>query len=148
MPSPTLFKITKCKYLWEGWSYFVYLLHEVIHPWKLQCYHVVLVEYGPACPKFCKITNWQYLWKEFGDLVDFLHVVICILLVDTQWSYKNMLFWAGIVMHRLSADQIVICFKLKNLENCITYYVEFLFPLKLQMICYFGFWLQSVLDAN
>ena len=35
----------------------------------------------------------------------FLQVVICILL-DIHWSYKNMLFWAGIVRHSLSSSQI------------------------------------------
>ena len=69
-----------CQYLWEEWSYFVYLLHVVTRPWKLQCYLVVLVGYGVACPKFSEIANWQYLWEGWNDFVDFLHVVICILL--------------------------------------------------------------------
>ena len=52
----------KVHYLWEGMSYFVYLLNAGTHLWKLQCYHATLVGYGPACPKFSEITNWQYLW--------------------------------------------------------------------------------------
>ena len=48
---------TNCKYLWERLSYFVYLLHVVTHPGKLQCYHVILVRYGSACPKFSEIAN-------------------------------------------------------------------------------------------
>ena len=48
--------------------------------WKLQCYHVILVGYGPACPKFSEATNHQYLWKGLSDFADFLQVVFCILL--------------------------------------------------------------------
>ena len=47
--------ITNCQYPEKGLSNFFYLLHAVTHPWKLQCYHVVLVGYGLACPKFSKI---------------------------------------------------------------------------------------------
>ena len=54
---PSFSKITNCKYLWERWSSFVYLLHVVTHPGKLQFYHVVLVGYGLACPKFAEIIN-------------------------------------------------------------------------------------------
>ena len=95
------------------------MLHVVRYPWKLQCYHVVLVGYGPVYLKFSEITNGQYLWKELSDFADFLDVVICILL-DIHWSYKNMLFLTGIVRHRLSTNQIVRCFKLKKLENYMT----------------------------
>ena len=83
----------------------------------LQCCHVILVGYGPA--KFSEITNRQYLWEELSDFVDFLHAVICIFL-DICWNYKNMLFWIG------SACQIVRCFKLKKLENYMSYQVNFL----------------------
>ena len=38
-------------------SYFVDLLHIVTHPGKLEYYYVVLVEFGPADPKFSEITN-------------------------------------------------------------------------------------------
>ena len=113
---PRFSKITKQQYLWEGLSYFVYLLHVVTHPWKLQCYHVVLVGYGLACSKLSEATNRQFLWKGLSDFVDFLQVVICILL-DIHWSYKNMLFWAGIIRHSLSANQIVRCFKLKSTQK-------------------------------
>ena len=41
----------------KGESHFVYLLDLVTYPWKLRSYHVVLVGYGPACPKFSEITN-------------------------------------------------------------------------------------------
>ena len=146
----TFSKITKCQYLWEGLSYFVYFLYGVTHQWtwKLQCYHAILFGYGPKWPKLSEIPNCQYLWKGFSDFVDFLHVVICILL-DTHWSYKNMLFWVGNVRHRLSANQIVRCFKLKKLKNYMRYQVDFLLPLKLQKVsCYFGLWPQKSLGQS
>ena len=86
-----------------------------------------------ACPKFSEVTNHQFLWKGSCDFVDFLQVVICILL-DIHWSYKNMLFWAGIVRHSLSANQIVRCFKLKKFKKDMSYQVDSLLPLKLEEI--------------
>ena len=82
------------------------------------------------------------------DLVDFLQVVISILL-DIHWSYKNMLFWAGIVRYSVSANQIFGCFKLKKLKKDMRYQVDFLLPLKLeQILCYFGLWPQNTLDQS
>ena len=54
-----------------------------------------------------------------------------------------MLFWVGTLRHRLSTKQIVSCFKLKKLENYMRYQVNFLLPLKLRRICYFGLWPQK-----
>ena len=145
---PRFSKITKQQYLWEGLSYFVYLLHVVTHSWKLQCYHVVLVGYGPAYPKFSEATNHQYLWKWSCEFVDFVLAVICILL-DIHWNYKNMLFWAGIVRHSHSVNQIVKCFKLKKLKKDMRYQVDFLLPLKLEeILCYFGLWPQNALGQS
>ena len=145
---PRFSKITKQQYLRKGLSYFVYLLHVVTHPWKLQCYHVVLVGYGLACSKLSEATNRQFLWKGLSDFVDFLQVVICILL-DIHWSYKNMLFWVGIVRHSLSANQIVRCFKLKKLKKDMRYQVDFFRPLKLEeILCYFELWPQNTLDQS
>ena len=62
----------------------------------------------------------------------------CLHHVGYPLKLPNLLFWAGIVRHRLSADQIVRCFKLRKLENYMRYQVDFLLPLKLQKICYFG----------
>ena len=56
----------------------------------------------------------------------------------------NLLFWAGIVLHKLSANQIVRCFKLKKYMR---YKVDFLLPLKLQKIYYFVLW-WKILLAN
>ena len=67
-----LSKITKRQYLREGLSFFVYLLHVVTYIWKLQCYHAVLIGYGPA--KFSEITNGQCLWKGLSDFVDLLDI--------------------------------------------------------------------------
>ena len=143
---PRFSKITKQQDIWEGLSYFVYLLHVVTHPRKLQCYHV-LVGYGSACPKFSEATYYQYLWKGSSDFVDFLQVVIYIL-VDIHWSYKNMLFWAGIVRHSLSANQIVRCFTLKKLKKDMRCQVDFLLQLKLEEICYFGLWPQNTIGQS
>ena len=66
--------------MWEGLSYFICLLHVVRDLWELQCYHVGLVGYGPACAKFSQTINHQYVWKGLSDFVDFLQLVICILL--------------------------------------------------------------------
>ena len=67
------------------WNIDLLLLDVVTHPGKLECYHVVLVGYSPACPKFSEIINGQYLWRGLSDFVDFLYVVNCILL-DIHWS--------------------------------------------------------------
>ena len=112
------------------------------------CYHVILIGYGLACPTFSETTDQQYLWIGLSDFVGFLQVVIWILL-DIHWSYKNMLFWAGIIRHSLSANQIVRCFKLKKLESNRRYQVDFLLPLKLEELsCYFGLWPQNTLGQS
>ena len=112
------------------------------------CYHVILIGYGLARPKFSETTDQQYLWIGLSDFVGFLQVVIWILL-DIHWSYKNMLFWAGIIRHSLSANQIVRCFKLKKLESNRRYQVDFLLPLKLEELsCYFGLWPQNTLGQS
>ena len=148
MACPRLSKITKQQYIWEGLSFFVYLLHVVTHLWKLRFYHVILVGYGPACPKFAEATNQQYLWKGSYDFVNFLQVVICILL-DIRGSYKNMIFWAGIFRHSLSTNQILRCFKLKKLTKDIRYQVDLFLPLKIgEVLYYFGLWPQNTLHQS
>ena len=114
---PNLLQNTQASISGEGLGYLVYLLHVVPHLWKLQCYHAVLVGYGPAYPKFSEI-NCQYLRKVFNDFVDFLPVVIYILL-DTHLSYKNM---TGIARHRLLTNQIVRYFKLKKLKSYLSFH--------------------------
>ena len=68
-----------------------------------------------------------------SDFVDILHVVTCIFL-DIHWSYEHLLFWAGIIRNSRSANQIVRCFKLKELESYMRYQVDFLLSFKLQKI--------------
>ena len=126
-------KKTELQYLWKGLSYFAYLLHVVSHLCKLQSYYVIIAGYRPACSKFSKATNQQYLWKGSIDFVDILQVVIWILL-DIHWSHKNMIFWAGIVRHRLSSNQIDKCFKLKKLTKDMRYQDDLFLPLKLEEI--------------
>ena len=75
------------------------------------------------------------------------YIIICILL-DVHWSYKNMLFWAGIFRRSLSAKQTVRCFKLKKLKKDMKYQVDFLLPLKLEEICYYGLWPQITIDES
>ena len=141
---PRLSKITKQQYLWEGLSYFVYLLNVVTQPWKLQCHNVVLVEYGLHAQ-----SSQKQQISIFGKgRVDFLQLVICILL-DIHWSYKNMLFWVGIVRHSFSAIKIVRCCKLKKLKKDMRYWVYFLLPWKLEeILCYFGLWPQNTLGQS
>ena len=50
---------------------------------------------------------------------------------------KICYFWAGIVWHRLSANQIVRCFKFEKLKNHMSYQVDFLLPLKLKKKSYY-----------
>ena len=82
-------------------------------------------------PKVLQNNKPLILLERVEWFVGFLNVVICILL-DIHWSYQNLLFWAGFVRYRLSANQIVRFLKLNNLENYMNYQVEFLLPLKLQ----------------
>ena len=132
-----------------------------------------LVKHARACRTFSKITMYRYLregwelfcwiWPSISKILwnnklaislervewfcwffacSYLH------LVNIPWSYNNMLFWVGIVRHRLSANQIVRCFKLKKHENCMRWQVDFLLSLKLQKICYFGLWPQNTLGQS
>ena len=142
---PRLSKITKQQYLWEGLSYFVYLLNVVTQPWKLQCHNVVLAEYG----LHAQSSQKQQITNIFGKgRVDFLQVIICILL-DIHWSYKNMLFWVGIVRHSFSAVKIVRWCKLKKLKKDMRYWVYFLLPWKLKEILrHFGLWPQNTLGQS
>ena len=129
-------------------SYFVYLLHVVAHPWKLQCYHLVLVGYGLACSKFSEATNHQFLWKGLSDFVDFLQVVICILL-DIHWSCKIMLFglaFSGIGFQSIRSTDVL---NLKISKKDMRYQVDFLLPLKLEeILCCFWLWPQNTLGQS
>ena len=87
------------------------------------------------------LTNYLMNWADWLN--------ICVLRVmDIHWSYQYLLFWTGIVWHRLSANQIVRCFKLKKCKNCMRYQVDVLLPLKLQKISYYFGLCQKILLAN
>ena len=92
----------------------------------------------------------MYLRNDLIKWADWLND-ICILRVlramDIHWSYQNLLFQADIVWYRLSANQIVRCFKIKKLKRYMRYQVDFLLPLKLQKIYYFGL-CRKILLAN
>ena len=76
----------------------------------------------------------MYLTNDMMNWADWLNDICILRVMDIHWSYQNLLFWAGIVWHRLSANQIVRCFKLKKLKNNMMYQVDFLLLLKLQKI--------------
>ena len=70
-------------------------------------------------------------------------------MLDIRGSYKNMIFWAGIVRHSLSANQIVRGFKLKKLAKDMRYQVDLFFPLKIEEILYyFGLWPQNTFHQS
>ena len=78
----------------------------------------------------------MYLTNDLMNWADWLNEICILRVTDIRWSYQNLLFWTGIVWHRLSANQIVRCFKLKKL-NYMRYQVDFLLPLKVQKISYY-----------
>ena len=80
----------------------------------------------------------MYLTNDFMYWADWLNDICILIVMDIHWSRQNLVFWVGIVWHRLSVNQIVRCFKLKKPKNYMRYEVDFLLPLKLQKICYFG----------
>ena len=117
------------------------------------------VRHARAWPRFSKITKQQYLWEGlteatvlsccFSWVWSSESVIWCcwffassyLHLVRIHCSYKNVLYWAGIVRHSLSANHIVRCFKLKKLKKDMRYQAEFLLPLKLEeILCYFVLW--------
>ena len=109
---PRFSKITKQQYLWEGLSYFVYLLHVVTHPWKLQCYHVVLVVLV-GMPKVIwsnksPISLEKIEWFCWFFASSYLH------LVRYPLKLQKCAILGCIVRHSLSAIQIVRCFKPKK----------------------------------
>ena len=56
----------------------------------------------------------MYLTNDLMNWADWLSDTCILRVMDIHWSYQNLLFWAGIVWHRLSANQNVRCFKLKK----------------------------------
>ena len=91
--------------------------------------------------------NEVYLTNDLMNLADWLNIYILIVM-DIYWSYKNLLFWTGIVWHRISANQVVRGFKLEKLKIYMMYQVDFLLLLKLQKISYYFELCQKILLAN
>ena len=85
------------------------------------------------------LLNQVYLTNDLMNWADWLNDICILRVMDIHWNYQNLLFWAGIVWHRLSANQIVRCFKLKKLKNYMRYQVDFLLPLKLQKYAILGY---------
>ena len=89
----------------------------------------------------------MYFTNDLMNWADWLN--ICILRVmDIHWSYQNLLFWAGIVWHRLSTNEIVRSFKLKKLRSYMRYQVDFLLPWKLQKISLFWVMLENTVGQS
>ena len=84
----------------------------------------------------------MYLTNAMMNWLDWLNDFCVLRVMDIHGSYQ-----AGIVWCRLPANQIVRYFKLKKLKNYIRYQADFLLPLKLQKICYFGL-CHKILLAN
>ena len=99
---------------------------------------------GKAKVLWCRFS---WVWSDIPKVLFFILTSICIML-DFHWSYNYMLFWDVIVRHRLSTNQIVRCFKLRNLKNYVSYQVDFLLPLKLRKTCYFGLSPRNTLDQS
>ena len=85
------------------------------------------------------LLNQVYLTNDLMNLAHWLNDFCVLRVMDIHWSYQNLLFWAGIVWHRLSANQVVRYFKLKKRKNYMRYQVEFLLPLKLQKYPILGY---------
>ena len=77
--------------------------------------------------------------KWFGELSRLIEWFLCTESDGYPLSYQNLLFWACIVWHRFSTNQIVRYFKLKKRKNYMRYQVEFLLPLKLQKYPILGY---------
>ena len=70
-------------------------------------------------------------------------------MLDIRRSYKNVIFWAGIVRRSFSANQIVRCFKLKKLAKDMRYEVDLFLLLKIEdILYYFGLWPQNTLHES
>ena len=92
--------------------------------------------------------NQVYPTNSLMNWVDWLNDICILRVMDIHWSYQNLLFWASIVWHILSANQIVRCFKLEKLENYMRYQIDFLLPLKLQKLSYYSGLCRKILLAN
>ena len=124
---PMFSKITKQQHLLEGLR-FIYLF--------VACSYMSTENTLLAC---CFSWVWfvipKVLRKKSLEKVEWFSLFFaCSFLYFVRYLLKlqKYAFWAGIVRHRLSANQIFRCFELKNLENYMRCQGDFLLPLKLQ----------------
>ena len=110
------------------------------------------VPWNNNSPLYLKRVEW--FW--------FFALVICILLDILWWIYQNILFWAGTIRHRPSANQIVRCFKIKKLyevsswffasieatKNIILFWVMLENTLGQSVCRIFYFWLVWLVNLN
>ena len=85
------------------------------------------------------LLNQVYLTNYLMNWAHWLNNFCVLRVMNIHWSYQNLLFWASIFWHGLSANQIVIYFKLKKLKNCLRYQVDLLLPLKQQKHAILGY---------
>ena len=125
---PNISKITRRQYLWEVFFFlFVLYSYTSMEATMLSCCSSWI---WSSMPKFIW-NNTLEISLERVEWFCWFFALILYILLDIHWSYKIVLFQAGIVRHRLSARQIVRSFKLKKLENYMRYQIKFLLPLKL-----------------
>ena len=119
-------------------------MHIIRYPWKLYLNLVILAGFDEACQGMSTVLQNNKATISLGRVELF-----CLFDACSFTSIEAMLFWAGIVRHGLSANQIVKCFKLKKLKNDMRYQVDFLLQLKLEeILCYFGLWPQTTLGQS
>ena len=135
---PRFSKITKQKYLFEGFELFCLFVacsYTSMAATVLSCFSRV----WSCMPKVFKATNHQYLWKGSCDFVDFLQVVISI--EATKICYFGLTY-SGITSQPIRLSDVV------NVNNS-RYQVDFLLPLKLEeRLCCFGLWPQNSLGQS
>ena len=98
----------------------VYLLHVVTHSGKLQCYHVVLVGYVPACPKSSEVTNHQHDWRGLRVFFYFLHLILLSCWMSIE---ATKICYFGLALSGL-CFQLVRLSDVQNLKNWKLYKVS------------------------
>ena len=116
---PGFSKIIKQQYLWEGLSYFVYLLlvylfvHTSIEATVLSC------RFSWVWSGISKVlrNNKSPISLERVEWFCWFFAICYLHLVRYTLKLQNYAIWAGIVRHSLLTNHIVICSKLEKLEN-------------------------------
>ena len=122
------------------------MLHVVTHPWKLQCCHVVLVGYGPACPKFSEIKSPTSL-----ERVKCCWFFVCSYLYHVRYPLKlKKICYFGLALSGIGFQPIRFSdvWNLKRLKTIWGITLIFCFHWSCKKICYFGWWLQNTLGRS